>query len=64
VFEPIKGGPTDGIKINRADFQLAKEEYYKLAGWDNKGIPTRTKLNELDLEWVADMLDLNNSTIC
>jgi len=25
-------------------------EYYNLRGWDEEGIPTKEKLNELDLE--------------
>jgi hypothetical protein len=29
-----------------------------MAGWDvNTGTPTRSKLEELDLAWVADLLE-------
>lgn len=38
--------------------------YYKFKGWNNEGIPTREKLHELDLDYVADDLEqrgiLNN----
>lgn len=57
LFEPRKGGPTDGIAINRQELEIAKETYYRLAGWDGEGIPTREKLEGLDLAWVADLLD-------
>jgi hypothetical protein len=29
-----------------------------MAGWDEKGVPTRAKLEELALGWVADELGL------
>jgi aldehyde:ferredoxin oxidoreductase len=31
-------------------------EYYTVRGWI-KGRPTRTKLEELDLKWLADQLE-------
>jgi len=31
-------------------------EYYKVRGWIN-GRPTREKLEELDLKWLADILE-------
>ncbi|MDD5646448.1 MAG: aldehyde ferredoxin oxidoreductase C-terminal domain-containing protein, partial [Candidatus Bipolaricaulis sp.] len=34
-----------------------RASYYRLAGWDRRGRPTRGKLQELGLEWVADELD-------
>ena len=33
------------------------DEYYKLKGWDNQGIPTKGCLHELDLDYVADDLE-------
>lgn len=57
VFEPLKGGPTDGLKIDQKEFEAAKKEYYQLAGWDEKtGNPTIGKLKELGLNWVADLI--------
>jgi len=33
------------------------DEYYKLKGWDNDGIPTKASLHELDLDYVAEDLE-------
>jgi aldehyde:ferredoxin oxidoreductase len=39
-----------GSRIDRTEFEKMKDEYYLLRGWDvATGIPTRTKLEELDL---------------
>jgi benzoyl-CoA reductase subunit BamB len=29
------------------------DEYYKLKGWNNEGIPTKESLHELDLDYVS-----------
>ncbi len=53
LFKPLVGGPTDGLDIEREEFQRALELYYQMAGWDiTTGYPTRAKLHELDLGWV------------
>ncbi len=56
IFEPLQGGgPTAGHTIDAAEMERAKEFYYRLAGWDPlTGYPTRAKLAELDLGWLAD----------
>lgn len=55
----LKGGPTDGIKIDRAEFEAALDEYFRQNDWDvETGIPSRYKLEELDLAWVAEQLNL------
>ena len=57
IFEPIEEGPRKGSKINREELKSALQDYYQMAGWDiNSGNPTRVKLIELDLEWIAEML--------
>jgi aldehyde:ferredoxin oxidoreductase len=43
-----------GAKVDRADFENLKSEYYRLRGWDvESGLPTEKKLKELKLEDVA-----------
>ena len=43
-----------GASIDRADFEKLKSEYYELRGWEvNSGLPTETKLRDLDLADVA-----------
>ena len=58
LFKPLKGGESDGWKLDRDEVQSALDKYFEFCGWDVKtGIPTRAKLDELDLGWVADQLD-------
>jgi aldehyde:ferredoxin oxidoreductase len=55
----LKGGRSDGIKVDREQFEASLDEYYRQNGWDvETGIPARHKLEELDLAWVADGLNL------
>jgi len=52
------GGPTNGWKIDRAEFEAARNEYYRQSGWNvESGVPTRQTLEKLGLEWVADILE-------
>jgi aldehyde:ferredoxin oxidoreductase len=55
---PLQGGATDGVAIPRKEFETAKALYYQMVGWDEEGRPTRAKLEELALGWVADELGL------
>ncbi|MBA7715671.1 putative oxidoreductase YdhV [subsurface metagenome] len=48
-----KGSPP----LDRGKFESLKGVYYKLRGWDENGLPTRSKLEELDLKDVADGLE-------
>jgi len=45
--EPMPEGPAKGLVVH-LDEML--NEYYKLRGWDQNGIPTKEKLEELGLE--------------
>jgi len=55
-FHNFKGGSLDGQgAINKEDFQKALRLRYEIMGWDaNSGIPTRSKLIELGLNWLVD----------
>jgi aldehyde:ferredoxin oxidoreductase len=53
----LKDGPSDGVKVDREQFEVALDEYYRQNEWDvETGTPTRRKLEALGLEWVADQL--------
>jgi aldehyde:ferredoxin oxidoreductase len=52
----LKGGASDGIALTESEVEAAKTTYYGMAGWDERGRPTRAKLEELALGWVADEL--------
>ncbi len=55
LTEPVKGGPTDGARVE--DFDAMLDEYYTECGWDvEAGWPTRAKLEELGLKDAADQL--------
>lgn len=55
--EPIKSGPGRGDVLEEEKFEKMLDEYYELRGWDVKtGLPTRAKLEELELKEVADEL--------
>ena len=56
AFVPLKGGPTDGVAVDKEEFEKARAQYYAMAGWDDNGVPTRAKLEELDLAWAADLI--------
>jgi aldehyde:ferredoxin oxidoreductase len=56
-YKPLKGGVSDGWKMDRDEFESALDTYFEMCGWDvNTGVPTRTKLDELELGWVADQI--------
>jgi aldehyde:ferredoxin oxidoreductase len=55
----LKGGPSDGWKIDKAEWEAARDEYYRQCGWDVKlGTPTRQTLERLGLGWVANKVGL------
>lgn len=51
--EPLKGGISDGLTVSREDFERTKELYYEMAGLDEEGVPTKARLLELGLDWIA-----------
>ncbi|MFL7814328.1 MAG: aldehyde ferredoxin oxidoreductase family protein [Anaerolineales bacterium] len=58
-FEPLPEGPSQGLAVDRDELSAAIDTYYQLAGWDPQSAsPTREKLEELDLGWVADLLEM------
>lgn len=53
----LVGGPSDGLSIDMDDVEKAKDWYYTMAGWDViTGMPKRSKLIEIGLDWAADQL--------
>lgn len=50
-----------GARIERADFEKLKGEYYGLRGWDaDSGLPTEAKLSELELNDIAADLKIRD----
>ena len=58
LSRPREGGPSDGMSVDPAELEQAKDTYYAMCGWDAQGNPTRAKLEELSLGWVAEEIGL------
>jgi aldehyde:ferredoxin oxidoreductase len=57
-FEPFSRGPLKGKAHNHEEFQKAVETFYEMSGWDPVlGAPNRAKLEDLGLNWEADLLE-------
>jgi len=56
--EPLPSGIAKGVVVNRNRFEEVLDKYYEERGWNKKtGIPTKRKLNELNLEDIARDLE-------
>jgi aldehyde:ferredoxin oxidoreductase len=47
--EPVPEGPAKGAIISRKAFSNMLDEYYRLHGWDENGIPKDTTLRRLGI---------------
>ncbi|NWG11575.1 aldehyde ferredoxin oxidoreductase family protein [Candidatus Bathyarchaeota archaeon] len=54
--EPLTKGPLKGASLNRTKYDVMLQNYYHKRGWDERGIPTKTTLQKLGLEDVANQL--------
>ncbi len=54
--EPVPNGPHQGMRCSREELDQMLDEYYRLRGWMDQGIPTEEKLHELGLDFVVDDL--------
>jgi aldehyde:ferredoxin oxidoreductase len=51
----LKGGRTDGVKVEREEWEEMMDHYYRLSEWDiSSGNPTKKKLESLGIEWALD----------
>ncbi|MBC7190347.1 aldehyde ferredoxin oxidoreductase family protein [Candidatus Aerophobetes bacterium] len=57
AFEGLLSGPRKGQKLDREKLKEAVDLYYQMAGWNEDGVPTKGRLAELDLWWVAEELE-------
>jgi len=59
LTEPLKGGASKGHLVSKDDLDTMLDEYYTARGWGTKtGKPSREKLVELGLGYVADILSV------
>ena len=55
-FSPFASGPLKGVSIDEGELKQAIDTYYAMVGWDKvSGAPTLAKLQELGIEWVAEV---------
>jgi aldehyde:ferredoxin oxidoreductase len=51
-FKQLQGsGPTAGMALTHEEVDSAIDEYYRLAGWTNNGIPTPETMERLEIAW-------------
>jgi aldehyde:ferredoxin oxidoreductase len=57
MLDPLPDGPAQGMVLDRISLENMKDAYYEMRGWDiATGIPTPTKLRELDLDDLISQL--------
>ena len=54
LLKPLSGGSSEGVVISLDEAKDAMALYYQMSGWDKQGKPTKAKLYELGLGWIAD----------
>ncbi len=56
-FKALKGtGPTSGFALTQEELDTAIDEYYRLAGWTDEGVPTPETLAQHEIAWAAEYL--------
>ena len=57
LAQPL-GADGPGEPVDPGALESALANYYEMMGWDPEtGVPRKSKLHELDIGWVADLLD-------
>ena len=49
-------GPLKGVTVDKIEHADAREVYFQMLGWDDKGIPTRGRLAELNMLWAEEYI--------
>ncbi|MCS7385268.1 MAG: aldehyde ferredoxin oxidoreductase family protein [archaeon GB-1867-005] len=55
--EPITKGPLAGSKLDRENWNKLLDWYYEERGWDERGVPRKSTLRELGLNYVINELE-------
>jgi aldehyde:ferredoxin oxidoreductase len=55
-FKPQTSGALAETAINPYELKNAIMNYYKMMGWSEDGIPTKSKLEELEIDWISQYL--------
>ncbi|MFW6083286.1 MAG: aldehyde ferredoxin oxidoreductase family protein [Thermoplasmatota archaeon] len=54
MTEEVPYGPNEGQRITRREMENALTRYYTVRGWNLEGVPTKGKLEQLDLYDIAE----------
>ena len=57
LTEPLPEGPKKGAIFTAEDEKKMHDSYYKLFGWDEKGIPTEATLKSLGLDYLIEDIE-------
>jgi aldehyde:ferredoxin oxidoreductase len=64
LFHPLEGGALAGVGISREEFEQTLTDLYEIKGWDPvTSAPTRERLQELGIEWAADLMEAGSSCV-
>ncbi len=55
--EPLSRGPLAGKKLDIEGFNNLLNYYYNIRGWDKRGVPRKSTLEKLGLNFVIEKLD-------
>ncbi|MHA2055201.1 MAG: aldehyde ferredoxin oxidoreductase C-terminal domain-containing protein, partial [Candidatus Hodarchaeales archaeon] len=57
MWEPVESGPRKGFRFEKKLWNKALDDYYKVHGWNKNGIPTKERLETLNLKYVGEELE-------
>ncbi len=57
LHDPVRSGPNEGMTTSPEELGVLLDRYYAVRGWDACGIPTRSALERIGLQDVADELE-------
>ena len=52
-FESPSEGPLSEIAVDPGKLETAQRAYFELLGWDEAGVPTQEKLDDLGIGWAS-----------
>jgi len=56
-FHPQTSGALSKTAVDQSQLEKTRNTYYRMMGWDENGNPTVAKLEELDIDWIAGVLE-------
>ncbi len=59
--DPITAGIAEGHLVTEEEFKMMHKAYFRERGWAENGIPTKRKLRELGLHYIADEIGVEET---